>query len=257
MQSISRVVLSGMVRRKSTPSITTFSTAAFIATSFVVTNSALATFNFSDITNWVGTGANESALVIDWQDGGDALAWGYRWDGSATGLDMLTAIETADPQLVLYFGDTDPINTGGDGTGGAGSIYGIGYDRDGDGFTLVPGAGDTGSAGDPDDSYAEGWFSNFWGYFVNIDNSEFNFPPPDFIPEPNPNFGTLLGDPYDGGSWGFSGLGAGDHQLFDGSWDGWGYNGSAPAQPVPEPAGVALIAIGMTALAGRRRRDHR
>jgi hypothetical protein len=63
--------------------------------------------SFDDIKFWVGTGANRAALVIDWQDGtSPALAWGYRWDGSATGEAMVNAIALADPRLevetVLY-----------------------------------------------------------------------------------------------------------------------------------------------------------
>ena len=40
-----------------------------------------------DIQLWAGTGANEAAMVIDWNDGksDESLVWGYRWDGSATG----------------------------------------------------------------------------------------------------------------------------------------------------------------------------
>lgn len=58
-------------------------------------------FSFDDIRNWVGTGSNRAALVMDWNDGTapEALAWGYRWDGAATGLQMLNAINAADPLL--------------------------------------------------------------------------------------------------------------------------------------------------------------
>jgi len=58
-------------------------------------------FDLNDILNWTGTGSNEAALVIDWQDGSThpALAWGYRWDGTATGEQMLLAIAAADPDL--------------------------------------------------------------------------------------------------------------------------------------------------------------
>ena len=220
--------------------------------SLVLAGIAQGSFTFDDIQFWVGSGTNESALVIDWHDGRAPVAYGYRWSGAATGADMFNAIAAADPQLHLFKGDTDPANTGGDGTGGANSVYGIGYDRDNDGFALIPGSNDTGSAGDADDSYAEGWFNNYWGYFVNIDNNAFFFgPPPDFTPTPNPNFGTLLGNPYDGGSWGFSGLGLVDHELFDGSWDGWGFNGVEPGM-VPEPASAIMPGIGLMMLIRRR-----
>ena len=84
-----------------------------------------AVFTFNDITYWVGSGANEAALVIDWIDPIDAtqdisLAWGYRFDGSATGLDMMNAIIAADARLDFV-------------DGGGGYIYDIGFDADADG----------------------------------------------------------------------------------------------------------------------------
>ena len=50
--------------------------------------------SFDQIQYWVGSGQNRAALVLQWNDGGNpvSLAWGYRWDGSASGLDMLRAV---------------------------------------------------------------------------------------------------------------------------------------------------------------------
>ena len=61
--------------------------------------------NFVDIQNWTGTGANQAAMVIDWHDnkGPESLVWGYRWDGAATGLQMLQPIDAADPRLQFTF----------------------------------------------------------------------------------------------------------------------------------------------------------
>ena len=60
-----------------------------------------ASFTFDDIQYWVGNGSNKAALVIEWHDGNrpDAMVWGYRWDGEATGHDMIVAIAQADPRL--------------------------------------------------------------------------------------------------------------------------------------------------------------
>src|SRR5436190_24241983 len=58
-------------------------------------------FAFTDIQYWVGSGTNQAALVIDWNlpAGNQTLVWGYRWDGTATGGQMLNAIVNADARL--------------------------------------------------------------------------------------------------------------------------------------------------------------
>ena len=56
-----------------------------------------ATIAFSDIVYWVGTGSNEAVLAVNWAD--TALAWGYRWNGTATVADMMDGIAAADPRF--------------------------------------------------------------------------------------------------------------------------------------------------------------
>ena len=51
----------------------------------------------SDIIYWVGEGANEAIMAVNWAD--TALAWGYRFDGSKTVADMMEDIATADPRF--------------------------------------------------------------------------------------------------------------------------------------------------------------
>lgn len=69
-------------------------------------------FSLSDIQNWTGTGTNEAALVVDFQDGSTypAFVWGYRWDGTQTGEQMVQAIVSANSNLTTHitsysFGD--------------------------------------------------------------------------------------------------------------------------------------------------------
>ena len=56
-----------------------------------------ATIDFSDIIYWVGTGSNEAVLAVNWAD--TALAWGYRWNGTATVEDMMDDIAAADQRF--------------------------------------------------------------------------------------------------------------------------------------------------------------
>ncbi len=56
-----------------------------------------ATIDFSEILYWVGTGSNEAVMAVNWAD--TALAWGYRWDGTATVADMMAGIAAADPRF--------------------------------------------------------------------------------------------------------------------------------------------------------------
>jgi hypothetical protein len=171
---------------------------------------AHASFSFDDFEFWVGNGANRSALVIDWTENSSeppALAWGYRWDGTATGRAMLTAIVAADPRLFAKLGDNaaDPV-----------AVYGLGYDADNDGdfgiddgsqFDVAgltfSGPADLATATDAGDYYAEGWFTGFWHFGVEEPSSA---------------------NPYDGGGWTDIGAGMAGRELVDGAWDSWVYS---------------------------------
>jgi hypothetical protein len=56
-----------------------------------------ATIDFNDILFWVGEGSNEAVMAVNWAD--TALAWGYRWNGTATVGDMMAHIAAADPRF--------------------------------------------------------------------------------------------------------------------------------------------------------------
>jgi hypothetical protein len=182
------------------------------------TTTAHAAFTFDDIEFWVGSGTNRAALAIDWVENNadsPAPAWGYRWDGTATGRDMLLAIVEADDRLYIKFNDRldDPAHV--DPT----IVYGIGYDTDNDGqfsigdgtsfdeygkaFGNAPFFGT--AATDPGDYYAEGWTFAFWHYGVEM-------------PEGS--------NPYAGGNWSSTNEGIVTRDLVDGSWDSWAFEGS-------------------------------
>lgn len=163
--------------------------------------------SLDDIAYWTGAGANRAALAIDF-DGDSttdhALVWGFRWDGAATGRDMLDAIVASDPRLFARIGDSGPQ---------LGGVMGLGYDRSDDGSFAITVGGPFDAEGfaygapneadaqavDPADRYREGWFDGFWHY------------------------GIAAGNPYSGGQWTFSRVGASTRPLSDGDWDSWAF----------------------------------
>jgi len=79
--------------------------AALCATALAVSPSALG-FTFNDIKNWVGSGTNSCAVVVDFNDGGAgnrSFAWGYRWNGESPNMKaILDAITARDSRLKMF-----------------------------------------------------------------------------------------------------------------------------------------------------------
>ncbi|WP_264537490.1 DUF5074 domain-containing protein [Flavobacterium sp. N1736] len=181
------------------------------------------TTTFDDIEYWVGTGSNQAAFAVQWNDGktSDALIWGFRWDGVATGEDMMKAILQADHRLFSLLYQNVP---GGLGT----AIGGLGFDLDGANtnglykdanvtYPYYPVNGivnttaydfDNYTAIDTDDHWQSGWLNNgYWSYWVKDPAND------DF---------------------GYSGWGASSRVLENGSWDVWNYNLAFEESPIVE-----------------------
>lgn len=216
-------------------------------------------FTFDKIESWTGEGENQAALVIQWNDPKEtaALVFGYRWNGTATGADMIRAVVAANPQLyglIQYTNVSSPTDPDGGYT-----INGFGWDNDNDAdialidtghdneeYTsetglfihprgYVPGQGgssdydyDNWKARDADDFWGAGWYISYWSYWVK-DTQEANF---------------------SYSSWGASG-----RVLQNGSWDGWNFslnmmpsdwkNFKAAPSPMPDDAKKEFKADGI------------
>lgn len=176
--------------------------------------------SLDDIQFWAGTGSNRAGIVIDWEVDGEqpaSYAWGFRWDGVATGEDMIRGIAAA----IGTTTDPDPVaNPGGDPavtlwtqTFSFGVVVNeLRYDL---GSGLVFSAG-----GFEDEGY--------WSYWTSGPASE--------LP----------------GTWTSSMVGMSDRTLENNSWDGWSWAAnfsiSAPLQPfaaIPEPGVVILLVLGV------------
>ncbi|PIF43363.1 putative secreted protein (Por secretion system target) [Chryseobacterium sp. 52] len=169
--------------------------------------------NFSDIQYWVGSGTNEAAFVVQWNDSKnpDALVWGFRWNGTATGEDMLRAIAQADHRFftLLYPGTQFGTAIGGMGFDLNGQNSNALYKNGDTTYPFYPVGGvvntsaydfDTYAAADTNDHWKSGWTVNgYWSYWVK--------------------------DPTDA-DFGYSGVGATSRTLQNGSWDVWNFNPS-------------------------------
>lgn len=165
---------------------------------------------FADIQFWVGSGSNQAAFVVQWNDGktADALVWGFKWNGTATGEDMVKAIAKADPRFFALLRQ---------GTQYGSAIGGLGFDLNGTGtnglykdgdikYPYYPFDGlintseydfDSYTGIDPNDHWQSGWMVGYWSYWVK--------------------------DPTDA-DYNYSGVGASTRELQNGSWDVWNFN---------------------------------
>lgn len=167
-------------------------------------------FSFEDVKTWVGEGSNRAVLVVDWnsEKKEQALVWGFRWNGEATGYDMLAAVAKEDPRFVLLAEESIYGNT----------VAGLGfnprspyqtkliYDRNGEAVGYTPADGvvmadsnDYGNWSCSDTAalwQAEHWTVGYWSYYVK-DQAEDDF--------------------------GYASTGATGRQLTDGCVDGYSF----------------------------------
>ncbi len=160
-----------------------FTATLIVAFSLTTLLQASSITGFGDITNWVGSGANQAGFVIDFNDGttNQSYAWGFRWDGTQTGEDMFRAIGAADLNLSITapgtgsgfyvssisYNDTVDLHTSDLGAnGGTGNEWWTYYTADG--TSALPGSWTEAVTGAGDRTLA----NNSWdGWSATVDQS--------------------------------------------------------------------------------------
>ena len=227
-----------------------------------------ASFTFDDIQYWVGNGSNKAALVIEWHDGNrpDAMVWGYRWDGEATGHDMIVAIAQADPRLVLLTQYTGWMGYTIDGIGYGESILNISYDLEGaksepkNAFKFEPPItnpllGQTSPPEHPAEDVAAAIRQGVQtGVIYHPINAErYGYPSYDYDHWSCSNGIHWQAGWYYGywsyfvrssqtSNFSYSGLGATSRVLTDGCWDAWSWNGNMNTSEGTQPGDVFVAA---------------
>ena len=227
-----------------------------------------ASFTFDDIQYWVGNGSNKAALVIEWHDGNrpDAMVWGYRWDGEATGHDMIVTIAQADPRLVLLTQYTGWMGYTIDGIGYGESRLNISYDLEGaksepkNAFKFEPPItnpllGQTSHPEHPAEDVAAAIRQGVQtGVIYHPINAErYGYPSYDYDYWSCSNGIHWQAGWYYGywsyfvrssqtSNFSYSGLGATSRVLTDGCWDAWSWNGNMNTSEGTQPGDVFVAA---------------
>ena len=184
--------------------------------------------SLDNIEYWVGAGANRAALVVQWNDGLTpvSVAWGYRWDGTATGLDMLRAI-AGSTRVEDPAGETVGAASGADGRLNLGLVeYSFGLSVLS--LEYSPSAGATRTQSD--------WYSGYWQYLIRGGKFEYY----DWATEGTALYDEAGSASYESGAWTSSPIGAGDRPLIDGAWDAYAFAAEFIAEPLVQPLAVML-----------------
>jgi len=210
--------------------------------------------SIDEIQHWTGSGTNRSVLVLQWNDGGTpaSLAWGYRWNGAATGMQLLTAIAGTTIIREPFGGDIIETLSGVDPAlqltieryGFGDAVFSMVYSPDGTVRTQSD------------------WNSGYWEYLLHGGVFEYSLWNGSGFSEPF--LYDVAGTSFYGGvTWWSSQIGASDRGLINGSWDAWsfaaGFTNKNVVQPaaaaVPEPRVAFLVATALTVivLASRKR----
>lgn len=218
--------------------------------------SSLITVNsFDNIQYWAGNGTNRAALVLQWNDGlgPSSLAWGYRWNGAATGLQLLRAI-AGTTVVRLPAGGATITNFSGADTNLAitleryefgDAVYSMVYSLNGVTRTQ------------------QDWEDGYWAY--SIFGGNFQYPAYNDAWEliGTNSYSVAGSTSYSSVSWFSSPIGASARGLVNGSWDAWSFAAGMtnspvvrPAAAVPEPGIAGLLVMAAVLVFVCKRRWH-
>jgi len=188
---------------------------------------------FDSIKFWTGTGTNRSALVIQWNENGapTSMVWGYRWNESAKGTDMVQAI--AGHSFLAPKNETESSITlnGSDHRLTTSWLYYQDYGYAIESIIMVTGS-ETRTQND--------WASGYWEY--NLFGGQFSYDEYDAnwnltgTQEYN-QVGSYL---YSNVEWLSSPIGASNRSLVDGSWDAWSFAPDSNPVAVETPLPVSI-----------------
>ena len=184
--------------------------------------------SLDNIQFWVGTGQNRAALVLQWNDGLNpvSVAWGYRWDGTATGIDMLRAIaghtSIEDPA-------GDPVGSG----SGADERLALGLVQYSFGLSIL--SIDYSPSGNPVRTQSD-WFSGYWQYLIRGGSFEYY----DWETGGTALYNVAGSVSYDAAAWTSAPVGGGERPLIDGAWDAYSFAPAFAVEAVQQPVAASL-----------------
>jgi hypothetical protein len=227
-----------------------------LAAALTLTLTHARAISLDDIQLWAGSGTNRAAVVIEWNPpellnqttvpapiSSKTMVWGYRFNGTATGTQMLDAILAADPKLYVMVNETY-------GT----FVVGLGYNLGGNGVIGVTDGVNTnyftgGLSTNNDTSFADAAYpvnggDLYWGGYDGPNWQTFTETNDSGGFSDSPNRGSSqYWDPatFDQGQWSFAEAGLDDLSLTNGSWIGFsvaaaGFDYLDPSDPANEIA---------------------
>ena len=230
----------------------------------------------NDIQFWAGSGTNRAVLVVEWATPESfgyttvpapitdkSLVWGYRFNGTATGIQMFNAIVAADPRLYAIEVTYPKYGT---------SVYGIGFHLGGGGDLGITDGNTTNFFADglltnvtvdidaavplnPGDLYWGGFNGANWEIWTELGDAGGFFNSPDrgtnvYWTSTDPVYASSGFQ----GEWALAPAGMSSLQLTNGSWIGFSvaageyepdldapFNAHKHAPAEPDPAITALI----------------